>query len=178
MTDDTLADLNRVLKYSRLRTQPEWSPIVQDHNERLNEQIWSRFATGDAYTDDNTSHKILADFLQDEGDPRAELLRNAPDHRPHDALHSEGYRIRQQAQSDGEHGSVAFDVYHHPQDPSRPKRLVLTMGFQDARPEWTGGIHRSVEVSPEQARPVVNALPDADRKAASDMIDQHFGAAQ
>jgi hypothetical protein len=62
--------INEVLKYGRLRTKEEYGPVmdqVGDHKEGISGQ-------GNP-EGEKLSSLILADFLQDEDDPRADIVR-------------------------------------------------------------------------------------------------------
>lgn len=162
-----LNDLNRVLKYSRLRTQEEWLPFVQ--------QYLDSYDVNRGKSDHNVP-LIMADFLQDEGDPRAEVLRRGADDTavagriPTDR---KGYRETDQHQVNGPFGGIGFSIYDAYVKSKVPSRkLVIGLEFPN---EQGRGIHRYVEATPEEAHAIVEHLPDEHKDAARAFLNDKFG---
>lgn len=170
---------NRPRRYGRLRTVGEYGGITKSFIDAIDQP--QPYDPNRTYRDSaHYDHPlILADFLQDEDDPRALVIRRAHErdlpHMANDDAGEIGYdRVREHDYSDPEHGDITLRAIQKGKDKGT-RKLVANVHFPSPAHQYRG-ISRNALVSPEEARSMIDAIPhEGERTAAHAFIDKHFG---
>ncbi len=167
-----------VKRYGRLRTVGEYGGITRSFIDAIdNPPPRMPFQPSSTY-----EHPlILADFLQDEDDPRATVLRRAEErdmpHLSNGFGGRTGYHLRDEHAVEGDFGDLTFRVVGkgpYKRD-ARNKELVTEVGFPSPA-HRDRGIHRDALTTPDEARAIIDAIPhEGHRAAAHAFLDKHFG---